>query len=180
LKGKETIMKKTLKKLLASALLMAVLLGSFHTNAQAANTCKSISGHLRGKAVTFEVTTGSGWLFGQYLTLSQSKGVAYSGNYAFRSGTTYKTYGAYKVTIKRLSGKGAVPKSFVWTGGSTKIKLGKKTKYQITVTPLTDSYYYNKVPHFLKYQNKNQFDRNWKTTPIWNVKKTKNITLCRK
>lgn len=173
-------MKKYLRKLIAAALLMTMLLGSFSSEVQAANVCKSVSGHVRGSAVTFEVTTGSGWLLGQYLTLSQSKGVAYSGNYAFRKGTTYKVYGVYKVTFKRLSGKGSVPKAFVWRTGSTKIKLGKKTKYQITITPLIDSFYYNKMPHYLKYQYKNQFAKNWKTTPCWTVRKTKNITLCRK
>ena len=172
-------MKKTLRKLIASALLMTLLLGSFSSDVQAANTCKQVSGNVKG-AVTFEVTTGSGWLLGQYLTLSQSKGEAYSGNYAFKNGTTYKIYGAYCVSFKRLSGKGSVPKSFVWKSGSVKIKLGKKTKYRITITPLTDSFYYNKVPHYLKYSYKNQFNKNWKRVPTWTVKKTKNITLCRK
>ena len=169
-----------MQKLIAATLLTVLLLGSFSTDAQAANVCKSIGGHVQGKGVTFEVTTDSGWLAGQYITLSQSKGVAYSGNYSFLVRRTYKVYGVYQVTIKRISGKGAVPKSFVWKDGSTKIKLGKKTKYQITVTPLKEAWRYNRIPHFLKYQAKNQFEKNWKSTPCWSVKKTKNITLCKR
>ena len=175
---KNNFLKKIFTKLAASVLAAGILFGSASAATaqpvQAANVCTSVWGSNSGSK-TFEVRTDSGWFNTQYLTLTQTKGTAYSGNYAFGTNKTYKVYGAYQVTIKRTKGSGTVPKSFVWKDGSQKIKLGKNSTYKITITPLKSSFYYNSWLNFLKYDN---YDKNWKMRPQWSIKKTKHVTFC--
>ena len=174
----KTIVAKCFTKL-ACILMAVVFIGTSNLAAvqevQAANVCTSVGGNLK-KTVSFEAVTGSGWLFGQYLTLTQNKGTAYNGNYGW-GGKTYRVYGAYYVIIRRTKGSGTIPKSFTWKSGSAKIKLGKKSTYKITLTPVTETYNYNSGLKFLRY-DKYDFYRNWVSVPYWSIKKTKNVTFC--
>ena len=172
-------MKNIIRKITAAVLLIATMISSFGVPVQAANVCNSVSGNIKN-SVTFTVETGYGWFVGQYLTLNQSKGAAYTGNYAVRNYKTftYNVYGTYTVTVKKLNGNKKTT-TYTWSGKSKKIKLDKKSKYQITITPCTSSFLYNSGRHFLRYQYKNEFLKNWKYYPAWNVKKTKNLTMCR-
>ena len=175
----KNIFMKYLKKLTSCALIAGMLIGTMGGSpvqeVQAANVCTSVYGNLR-KTVTFEAKTGSGWLLGQYLTLTQKKGTAYNGNYAW-GGKTYSVYGTYWVSIQRTKGSGSIPKGFTWKSGSAKIKLGKNSTYKITITPVTDTFCYNSGIKFLRY-DKYEFYRNWVSVPYWNIKKTRNVTYC--
>ena len=173
-----SIVAKYLKKIVVCALMAGALIGMANgatsQEVRAANVCTSVSGNLR-KSVTFEAKTGSGWLLGQYLTLTQDKGTAYNGNYAW-GGKTYNVYGTYQVTITRTKGSGKIPSKFVWNSRTAKIKLGKNSTYKITITPCTSTYDYNSWLKFLRYDY--DFYKNWVVLPYWNIKKTKNVTYC--
>ena len=176
---KNNVFKKIVTRVAAAVLAACMLFGSASAattqEVQAANLCSTVYGSLRN-TVTFKVTTGSGWITGQSITLNQSKGTAYNGNYGW-GGSTYQVYGAYSVTIKRIKGSGKVPAGFTWKSGSKRISLGKNSTYQITITPLTETFYYNSWGKFLKYDHY-KFYSNWRNIPTWNVKKTNHVSFC--
>ena len=162
-------MKSFLKRSVAIVLLISILSTLLCANAFAANVCNQVSGNLNSNGY-FIVTTGRGWLLGQTITLSQNKGIAVYRKAGFKKYTTSNIYGHYKVSVRLLSGNGDTPKPFVWYGANCKIRLGKNSKYLISIIPIKNNLEYVKLPiNFLQY---------WKKLPTWSVKKTRNISLC--
>ena len=100
-------MKKLFRRILVVSLLATLLLAVFSSAALAGNVCSEIKGSPR-KTTSFTVTTGSGWLLGQKITLTQQKGTAL-GQYCGHYNKPYSTYGYFYVTIQRISGSGKTP-----------------------------------------------------------------------
>lgn len=151
-------MKKSKIKVLIIAMCVAVF-AMMPLTASAANTCSNISGNSK-YTKTFTVTTGKGFITGQSIKFTQSKGTI-TGMW------TKKMYASYTITV-RYAKSGKVYKRCTWKGGnhtgaSYKLKLGKNTKYRITIQPYTSYRGFN----------------TWITPCYWNVSKTRHITLCR-
>ena len=160
-------MKKLFRRILVVSLLATLLLAVFSSAALAGNVCSEIKGSPR-KTTSFTVTTGSGWLLGQKITLTQQKGTAL-GQYCGHYNKPYSTYGYFYVTIQRISGSGKTPSPISWYGKNCSISLGKNSTYKITVEPLDESMYMKHIFRGFK---------EWKSYPVWSVKKVRNITLC--
>ena len=174
-----TLKRKLSSLVLIIAVTMLLLFTATIQEASAANTCQEIDGYSSWNSVTFTVNTGSGWLLGQSLTLTQSKGTIHFLQYRPIRGNAYSNvnvYGIYYVTVRDAK-SGKIWKKYNkkrWDDKNFKIKLGKKKSYTVTVTP-ADIYIYN-VKHWEPILGK---DRSWKTDSKWWVKKTRNISLCR-
>ena len=159
-------MKKILCRVLSLALLAAMLMPAFCTAALAANVCSAVYGST-ARSCTFTVKTDSGFILGQKITLTQSKGTA-KGKWMYDD-KYYSSWGLYRVTVERVSGSGKVPAEKTWYGRDCTLSLGKNTTYRITVTPLNNEMY-TKHMFFLFY--------GWSRNATWSVKKTTHITLC--
>lgn len=136
------------KRILSVFTVMLFILSIFTLSAYAAT-----SGVGGGKLVTITVVTKANkWVPGrESITLSQTKGVAYTNPQRTKTGNKY---GSFLITATPVSGKSTKKVTSVLSGSSVKVNLAPDTTYNVTVS-------WSPAP--------NHVVIGWKTYPSWKV-----------
>lgn len=162
---------KRMTKIISMILITAMLVSACTVNVMAANVCRNIGGTARS-TTTFTIKTDKTWITSNKIKLTQTaKGTAEGRTWITCRPKYYKIWGHYSVRITDNKGK---TKAYSWTGKEFTIKgLKKNSSYKVQVVPYTNGSINATATGLL-----NGGFRGWKSTPCWNVKWTKGITLC--
>ena len=166
--------RKCIKRIMSLLMLCVMTFTLMPLTANAANVCSSVWG-TSSHTVTFSVTTGKSWISGQKVNLRQYKGTFRQKKTTLSGGSTWvrkNMYGTYYVTVKNMNtGKIYKYNNKKWNDKNMSLSLAKNTRYKITVKPASVSEYNISWQH--------NASKGWEDDSSWEVKKTRNITLCR-
>ena len=161
-----------MKQFTSFFLVIVVFCSIFSISSLAANVCSSVSGSGNCESSTsFEATTGKGWIRGQTITLTGTKGT-YRLEYAPNPDKVHSSYGFYEVRVyDTKTGKTTISD---WRNKkSIKIKLPEKNrKYIITVKARSASYIEQNTIQWAGF-------RRWTKAPTWSASRTANVTYCK-
>ena len=165
-------MTKTMKQVTSFFLAIIVFVSVLSFSSLAANQCKNVGGSGNCESSSsFTAITGKGWIRGQTITLTSTKG-SFNLIYAPNPEKVYKAYGYYQVTV--CDTKTNKVTRYDWNGKKTiKIKLpDKNRKYRITVTARDRSYIEQcRIISWGGFMG-------WLYAPTWSATRTANVTYC--